>query len=178
MPTVHPIDEPKQNNDSPRLDKTASNNKGRPARKTSTLCFEFKEIIMNRTQLIAAAVLSLAGSAAFAQSEIDLQYFGQNQTSSVTRSQVRAEVAKARATGELTTPNEVVAAAVAPQAPVGLTRAQVRAEVLAARATLAVPTEVAMFNQAPVSTRSREAVRAEAIEFAKNASLYRVEAGY
>lgn len=121
---------------------------------------------MNRKQALTAAVITLLGSsAAFAQSsEIDLQHFGQNQASTVSRAAVRAEVLSAQAKGELAIPSEVTAAAVpaAAQSPFAtrLTRAQVKAEL--AGADLVTPAEVAASTVPATSGLSREAVRAEA----------------
>lgn len=121
---------------------------------------------MNRKQALTAAAIALLGSsAAFAQSsEIDLQYFGQNQASTVSRAAVRAEVLSAQAKGELAVPGEVIAAAVpaAAQSPFAtrVTRAQVKAEL--AGADLATPPEVAAWKAPAASGLSREAVRAEA----------------
>jgi len=97
---------------------------------------------MNRKQLIAAAALTLLGSAAFAQSEIELQHFGANQPSVVSRSEVRAELQRARAAGEVPAYSEVVAQS--PKAGANdVQRAQVRGDVLKARAngSLAQPVE-------------------------------------
>lgn len=121
---------------------------------------------MNRKQALTAAAIALFGSsAAFAQSsEIDLQHFGQNQASTVSRAAVRAEVLSAQAQGELTVPSEVTAAAVPARSasPVAtrVTRAQVKAEL--AGADLVTPPEVAAWKAPAGSTVSREAVRAEA----------------
>lgn len=121
---------------------------------------------MNTKQAITAAVITLLGSAAFAQGEIELQHFGANQTSTVSRAEVRAEVLRAQVSGELTTPLEVRLAAVPTKSLSVLAsadRAQVRAEVMAARADLALPSEAAMLvPTAHASARSRDEVRAEA----------------
>lgn len=136
---------------------------------------------MNRKPLIALAALTFVGSAAFAQSEIELQHFGAAQTSTTSRAEVKAELQRARAAGDLQQPAEVVAANSATKAqPAGLTRAQVRAEVLKARAEglLGVPDEVlvATFKPAP-STRTRAEVQAEAVA-ARKASDLSVQSGY
>jgi hypothetical protein len=121
---------------------------------------------MNAKQVIATAALAVLGSsAAFAQSsEIDLQHFGQNQASTVSRAAVRAEVLSAQAKGELAIPGEVLAAAVPARAATPfatrVTRAQVKAEL--AGADLVTPFEVAVWTAPAGSTVSREAVRAEA----------------
>jgi hypothetical protein len=121
---------------------------------------------MNRKQALTVAAIALLGSsAAFAQSsELDLQYFGQNQTSTVSRAAVRAEVLSAQAKGDLAIPGEVLASAVPARADgafaTRVTRAQVKAEL--AGADLATPSEVAAWNAPAGSALSRDAVRAEA----------------
>lgn len=139
---------------------------------------------MNTKQVIATAALALLGSsAAFAQSEIDLQYFGQNQLSTASRAEVRAEVLAAQAAGELTIPGEVLASAVPARADrfaaTRLTRAQVKAEL--AGADLVTPSEVAAWKAPAGSALSRDAVRAEARAQAR-ADIYqdkgRIGAGY
>lgn len=121
---------------------------------------------MNAKQVIATAALAVLGSsAAFAQSsEIDLQHFGQQQASTLSRAAVQAEVLSAQAMGELTVPGEVLAAAVPSRAaaPVAsrLTRAQVKAEL--AGADLTTPPEVTAWSTPAKSGLTREAVRAEA----------------
>jgi len=118
---------------------------------------------MNAKQVIAAAALTVLGSsAAFAQSEIDLQYFGQ-QASVANRAEVRAEVQRAQAAGSLNTPSEVVAASV-PAAKSSVSRAQVVSQI--AKADLSTPAEVAAA-AVPQSGLSREAVRAEARAYAR-----------
>lgn len=121
---------------------------------------------MNRKQALTVAAIALLGSsAAFAQSsEIDLQHFGQNQASTVSRAAVRAEVLSAQAKGELVVPSEVLAAAVPARAnsafATRVTRAQVKAEL--AGADLLTPAEVAVWTAPAGSSLTREAVRAEA----------------
>ncbi len=136
---------------------------------------------MNTKQAIAAAVITLVGSAAFAQSEVELQHFGANQASTVSRAEVRADVQRARLAGELNSPTVVLAAATAPKAGATVntvTRAQVRGEAIQSLAELSVPTEVAM-NQAPASTLSRQDVRAEARQYVRSdAAAARISAGY
>jgi len=136
---------------------------------------------MNTKQAIVAAVITLVGSAAFAQSELELQYFGADQASTVSRAEVRADVQRARLAGELNSPTVVLAASLAPKADASVsavTRAQVRNDVIQARAQLAVPIEVAM-NQAPASTLSRQDVRAEARQYVRSdAAAARISAGY
>jgi len=121
---------------------------------------------MNTKQAIAAAVITLMCSAAFAQGEIELQHFGANQTSTVSRAEVRAEVLRAQGTGELTTPLEVRLAAVPTKSSSVLAsadRVQIRADVMKARADLALSKEASMVvPTAHASVRSREEVRAEA----------------
>jgi hypothetical protein len=138
---------------------------------------------MNAKQVIATAALAVLGSsAAVAQSsEIDLQYFGQNQASTVSRAAVRAEVLSAQAEGELAIPGEVLAAAVPARAPFAtrVTRAQVKAEL--AGADLVTPSEVAVWTAPAGSSVSREAVRAEARAQARADTFQdkaRIGAGY
>jgi hypothetical protein len=100
---------------------------------------------MSTKTLIAAAALSLLGSAAFAQTNYTEEaMFRADPASTVTRSEVRAEFLRAKATGQLPVASDS-APAVA---------------------------------QAPVSTRSRADVRAEAIAFTKSGMAARVQAGY
>jgi len=84
-------------------------------------------------RIFASAALLLATGAVFAQSEVD--YFvqqAQQQKSTLTREQVKAEVIRARAAGEL----DFNEANYPPQQPFVSTRTreEVKAEVLAARA--------------------------------------------
>ncbi|MET0334251.1 MAG: DUF4148 domain-containing protein [Rhizobacter sp.] len=85
---------------------------------------------MNTKQALIAAAIALVGSsAAFAQSsEIDLQHFGADQSSTVSRAEVRSDVLKAQAAGSLVVPGEVLAAAVPARAVVSapVTRAAVQ----------------------------------------------------
>jgi hypothetical protein len=137
---------------------------------------------MNTKQVIAAAAIALVGSAAFAQSEIELQHFGATQAPSVSRAEVRADVKRAQVAGELTTPTEVQIAAIPGKASASsaANRAQVRAEVMQARSTLATPTEVTMFaTTAAQPARSREDVRAEARQFVRSeAAKPHISTGY
>ncbi len=146
---------------------------------------------MNRKQAIAAAVIALAGSAAFAQTELELQHFGSSQpaASSVatTRAAVRGEVLRARAAGETPSPTEADTAALIPKAAKAQpqastrTRAEVRAEVLKAQAdgSLARQAELDVLSDYPVaSVRTREEVRAEAIAATRAAKAARVQAGH
>ena len=88
---------------------------------------------MNRKQAIVAAALALAGSAVFAQTE--LQHFGATQPSATTRAEVRNEVLRARAAGEMLVSGEADVAGLFPKAQASTTsRADVRAAVLKARA--------------------------------------------
>lgn len=138
---------------------------------------------MNRKQAIAAALLVLTGSAAFAQAE--LQHFGAPQAaaSSTTREAVRAEVLRARAAGETLAPAEADVAGLFPKAATKgqasqLTRADVRAEVLKAQAdgSLARLRELDIVGEKPVaSVRTREEVRNEAIAATR---APRVQAGH
>ena len=137
---------------------------------------------MNTKQAIAAAAIALVGSAAFAQSEAELQHFGAQQQFAISRAEVRAELQQARIAGVLNTPSEVLASGVAPRVarfnvP---TQAQARAELLSARAELALPTEAAMFAKQPAATRERQEVRAEAREYARTNDVVksRIGAGY
>jgi len=137
---------------------------------------------MNHKQAIAAALLVLTGSAAFAQAEAELQHFGASQPATTTREAVRADVLRARATGELLTPADAVAGLVPKAAAKGqtsnLTRAEVRAEVLKAQAdgSLGRLRELDILNDTAVaSVRSREEVRNEAIAATR---APRVQAGY
>ncbi|MEO8154075.1 MAG: DUF4148 domain-containing protein [Rhizobacter sp.] len=139
---------------------------------------------MNTKQVIAAAAIALVGSAAFAQSEVELQNFGVSQVSTVTRAEVRTELQRAQAGGEVNVPNEVlVAATPATKAPALFARAdraQVRSEVIKARAELAIPTEVALGAAQPqAAARSRAEVRAEARAYVRSdAPRANVSAGY
>lgn len=124
---------------------------------------------MNRKQAIAAAVIALAGSAAFAQTEVELQHFGAAQPSVSTSARAAAK------------PAPVEADVAAPKAAKGLTRAEVRAEVLKAGAdgSLTRPADVnATGGNTLASVRTREEVRAEAIADARAAKAGRVQAGY
>jgi len=136
---------------------------------------------MNTKQAIAAAVITLVGSAAFAQSEVELQHFGANQASTVSRAEVRADVQRARLAGELNSPTVVLAASLAPKAGAlvsTVARAQVRSEVMQSLAQLSVPIEVAT-NQAPASALSRQDVRAEARQYVRSDGIAaRISAGY
>lgn len=86
-----------------------------------------------KAKFFATATLLLATGAAFAQSDLDqFIHEAQQQKSTLTREQVKAEVVRARAAGELDF-NEYNYPPVQPVAST-LTREQVKAEVLAARA--------------------------------------------
>jgi hypothetical protein len=129
---------------------------------------------MNKQVILTAAIALLGSASAFAQSEIDLQHFGAQQASTVSRSEVRADVLSAK--GQLTVPAEVLAAAPARST---ATRAQVQTAVVPAdRVT---PTEVAINAVPQASELSRDAVRAEARAYARS-DIYRdktrIGAGY
>lgn len=152
---------------------------------------------MNTKHVIAAAAIAFLGSStAFAQSSTDdLQHFGASQPSTVSRAEVRAEVQRAMAAGDLVTPSDVAATAVAtraktpevdavrvaqkPQA-AGKTRAEVNAELAQARAdgSLTRPSDVNAFDNAVASTRTRDEVRKEAIAATRSGQAARVQAGY
>jgi Domain of unknown function (DUF4148) len=112
---------------------------------------------MNTKQVITAAVISLIGSAAFAQAE--LQHFGADQKSTVSRAEVRAEAQAAVANGELSTPSEVLAWAGSTQkfAPLNV-----------AAKPVAKPAVVA--DKAGASTLTRDDVRAQARQFVRSES--------
>lgn len=139
---------------------------------------------MNRKNALAALALLVAGTSAFAQTELELQHFGASQPSATTRAEVRAEVIKARANGELVSPTEADVAAVVQKPAVvtaGKTRAEVRAEVLKARAdgSLDRRAELDFYNDTAVaSTRSRDEVRKEAVAATRSGQAARVQAGH
>ncbi len=112
---------------------------------------------MNTKQVITAAVISLIGSAAFAQTE--LQHFGADQKSTVSRAEVRAEAQAALVAGELSTAPEVLAWAGSTQKFVPLNVATKPA---------AKPAVVA--NKASTSAPTRENVRIQAREFVRSES--------
>ena len=114
---------------------------------------------MNTKQALTAAVITLIGSAAFAQSEAQLQHVGVDQNSSVSRAEVRAEAQAAVAAGQLTTPAEVLAWS-------GSTQKSVPLNVAAKPA--AKPAVVA--NKAGASTLTRADVRIQAREFVRSES--------
>jgi hypothetical protein len=142
---------------------------------------------MNRKQALTALALVVAGSAAFAQTEVELQHFGAPQASTTTRAAVRAEVIKARANGETLNATEADVAGVFQKAPAPaaqaastVTRAQRRAEVLAAQAdgSLNRPAEIGVFtDRAVASTKTRDEVRQEAIAATRSGQA-RVQAGH
>lgn len=136
---------------------------------------------MNTKQAIAAAVITLMGSAVFAQSGDDLQHFGADQVSTVSRVDVRADVQRARLAGELTGPTDVQSAYLTPKVGASVNtvaRAQARSDVIQSLPQLAVPTDVAM-SQAPASTLSRQDVRVEARQYVRSdAVAARISAGY
>ncbi len=61
---------------------------------------------MKTTPFLAAAFALLTATAAHAEADPALQYFGAGQPSAVTRAEVRAEVLEARARGQLQRPIE------------------------------------------------------------------------
>lgn len=119
---------------------------------------------MNRKQALIAAALTLLGSSAFAGGEFDpLTGFG-NVQSTVTRAEVRAQVAQARTDGNLsgTRDDRLFDTAIAGSS---LSRAEVRAELARARAEGGNDSfDVGMnYAQAPKSpsTLTRQQVREE-----------------
>lgn len=129
---------------------------------------------MNKQVIITAAIALLGSASVFAQSEAELQHFGAQQASVVSRSEVRADVLRAKA--DLAVPSEVLAAAPARST---ATRAQISTDV--AKADLVTPTEVAVNAVPQASGLSRDAVRAEARAYARS-DIYRektrIGAGY
>lgn len=89
---------------------------------------------MTRQALFAAALLAVAGSSAFAGGEFDptRDYQLPATTSTLTRAEVKADVARARASGELLRSDRDDRLFVQDIAGSSLTRAQVKAEVTAA----------------------------------------------
>ncbi|MBC7993258.1 MAG: DUF4148 domain-containing protein [Rhizobacter sp.] len=140
---------------------------------------------MNTKQVITAAVISLIGSAAFAQTELELQHFGGSQpaaSATTTRAAVRNEVLRARAAGELVSPTEADVAGLFTKpnksSASALTRSEVRAEVLKARGdgslTRALDLD-AINDRNLASVRTRDEVRNEAIAATR---APRVQAGH
>lgn len=129
---------------------------------------------MNKQVIITAAIALLGSASVFAQSEAELQHFGAQQASVESRSEVRADVLRAKA--DLAVPSEVLAAAPARST---ATRAQISTDV--AKADLVTPTEVAVNAVPQASGLSRDAVRAEARAYARS-DIYRektrIGAGY
>jgi hypothetical protein len=117
-----------------------------------------------KAKLFATATLLLATGAAFAQSELDtLVQEARQQKSTLTREQVKAEVLRARAAGELDF-NEYNYPPVQPTTS-ALTREQVKAEVLAARASGELDVQEAQYNgyvDTRVSPRNQAALTATA----------------
>jgi hypothetical protein len=141
-----------------------------------------KEFIMNTKSLIAAAALTLIGSAAFAQTNYTEEaLFRANPASTVTRAEVRAEFLRARAADELPL-NSDAAPAVYAKAPAStVTRAQVLAELKKARAdgTDVQPLDFPVVAKVEAGAgRSRADVRAEAIAFVKAGQNASVQSGY
>ncbi len=123
---------------------------------------------MNTKQIFTAALVTLAGSSAFAQAE--LQFFGLDQANaSATRAEVRAETRRAVASGELLVPSEV-AMSVVPKSTSQLTRAEVRRDTAAAvaRGEIVDPL-IAQQNIAPTDSQlTRQAVREEARQYTQS----------
>jgi hypothetical protein len=135
---------------------------------------------MNSKQALTALALVVAGVGAYAQSEAELQYFGQQQPSTTTRAAVRAEVVKARANGETLNPTEADVAGVFQKSQAtGVTRDQRRAEVAKARADGSLNKLAEVDGNAVASTRSRDDVRKEAIAATRSGEAARgVQAGH
>ncbi len=116
-----------------------------------------------KAKFFATATLLLATGAAFAQSDLDLYvHQAQQQKSTLTREQVKAEVVRARAAGELEA-NEYNYPPVQPVAST-LTRAQVKAEVIAARASGELDAQEAQYNgyfDSRISPRTQAAMTAK-----------------
>ncbi len=129
MPKVHPIDEPNPISDSPRLDKSAT--ESRPARIFNIT--NLKEVIMNAKNLFAAVALAVIGSSAMA---VEAEQFVPP-SGSLTRAEVKAELARAQAAGEI-------------------------AQVSAAYGSFAPVARVEYKAQDTQAARSRDEVRAEA----------------
>lgn len=133
---------------------------------------------MNSKQIIAAAAFALVGATAFAQEAV--QNIELPTSSNVQRADVKAELQRARAAGEVSGAEAV--AVNPPASSSGLTRAQVRDEYLQARASGKViyVGEVAQFtNDVKASVRTREEVKAEARAFARLNQTANVQtAGY
>lgn len=142
---------------------------------------------MNRKQALTALALVVAGSAAFAQTEAELQHFGAPQASTTTRAAVRADVVKARAEGTTVNATEADVAGLYQKAPApkaqasAVTREQRRAEVLQAQAdgTLNRPAEIGVSSdRAVASTRTRDEVRKEAVAATRSGQARSVQAGH
>ena len=121
---------------------------------------------MTRKNLFAAALLAVAGTSAFAGGEFDplRNYQLPTVQSTLTRTEVKADVVKARAAGELRSDRDD-RLFVANEAGSTLTRAQVKAEVTAAIADGSIgdyDTRLAYARAPKVeSTLTREQVREE-----------------
>ena len=118
---------------------------------------------MNRKQLIAAAAFALIGTSAFAGGEFDpMTGFGPVGQSTVTRTDIRLDTHRARATNEAPVAfdrgNQFAAAPAST-----LTRAEVKAEFARARAEDDVVEydRGNDFAKAPATTLTREQVREE-----------------
>jgi hypothetical protein len=126
-------------------------------------CFELKEIIMNTKQLIAAAALTVVGSAALAQATQDEQFgfITASQPSTAARQQIGADLVSARQSGF----DSVTGAPIKTQPASQLTRAQVQAELVQARAdgSAFASNGFGFVDNNYASARSRDEVRNEAI---------------
>ena len=122
---------------------------------------------MTRKTLFAAALLAVAGSSAFAGGEFDptRDYQLPTTQSTLTRAEVKADVARARASGELLRSDRDDRLFVQNIAGSSLTRAQVKAEVAAAVADGSIDEydTSTQYARAPKveSTLTREQVREE-----------------
>jgi Domain of unknown function (DUF4148) len=135
-----------------------------------------KDIIMNTKTLFAAAALALMGTTAFADEVRDYPT-----PSTLTRAEVRAELDRAQANGELTIHSETYGF-VAPAARIrgsqfvaGLSRVEVRRDLASAPNAATIAGESYGTVVPGASIRSREEVRAEAVQAQKqqrNNSLY------
>lgn len=122
----------------------------------------YSERAIMKAKFFATATLLLATGAAFAQSALELQP-AQQQKSTLTREQVKAEVLRARAAGELEA-NEYNYPPL-PATASTLTREQVKAEVLAARANGELDVNEAQYNgffDSRTSPRAQAAMTATA----------------
>jgi hypothetical protein len=127
MPTVHPIDEPTaRRHDSPSQDKTANNNK---AALPGTVSHLEKELIIMNTKLLYPATLIvalLASGAAMASEATQVDVAASTQS----RAEVKAELHRAIAAGEVGVPTAAYGNVVIPAAS-EVSRDQVRREAVA-----------------------------------------------